>query len=260
MFRVLDDRPGSRAAVTIARPGPLLVCAHVRATADAADLTGLRVLLTADLLFRAAEVGGLQVLVTRAFTGEIAGEADVERAAAALGVNPPVLPAADLPGAWPGGMAVVHVADDSAPGEDDRGEILLRAAAARLAMDASPGDADADAGALGGQDPLAVRLALMSLPRHQPAELTAGLLADATRTLGEWRHRVARWAESPSGAIPRPAAATIREAFGNLDTIAVVALLSGLAADETVPPGPRFETFLYADRVLGLNLPRDIGR
>jgi hypothetical protein len=40
----------------------------------------------------------------------------------------------------------------------------------------------------------------------------------------------------------------------------VVALLSGLAADETVPPGPRFETFVYADRVLGLNLPGDIGR
>jgi hypothetical protein len=258
MFRVQDDRPGSRAAVSIGRPGPLLVCAHVPATADAADLTGLRVLLTADLLFRAAEVGGLQVLVTRAFTGELAGKADVERAAAALGVHPPALPAADLAGEWPGGMAVVHVADDSAPGDDDRGEILLRAAAARLALDASPGDADA--GALGGQDPLAVRLALMSLPRHQPAELTAGMLADATQTLGEWRRRVARWAESPSGAIPRPAAATIREAFGNLDTIAVVALLSGLAAEETVPPGPRFETFLYADRVLGLNLPRDIGR
>jgi hypothetical protein len=258
MFRVLDDRPGSRAAVSIARPGPLLVCAHVRATADAANLTGLRVLLTADLLFRAAEVSGLQVLVTRAFTGESAGKADVERAATALGVHPPVLPDADLAGEWPGGMAVVHVADDSAPGEDDRGEILLRAAAARLALDARPGDAAA--GALGGQDPLAVRLALMSLPRRQPAELTAGMLADATRTLGDWRHRVARWAESPSGAIPGPAAATIREAFGNLDTIAVVALLSGLAADETVPPGPRFETFLYADRVLGLNLPRDIGR
>jgi hypothetical protein len=258
MFRVLDDRPGSFAAVSIARPGPLLVCARVRATADAADLTGLRVLLTADVLLRAAEVGGLQVLVTREFTGESAGKADVERAAAALGVHPPVLPAADLAGEWPGGMAVVHVADDSAPGEDDRGGILLRAAAARLALDASPGDAGA--GAIGGQDPLAVRLALMSLPRHQPAELTAGMLADATQTLGEWRHRVARWAESPSGAIPRPAAAMIREAFGNLDTIAVVALLSGLAADETVPPGPRFETFVYADRVLGLNLPGDIGR
>jgi hypothetical protein len=255
MFRVLDDRPGSRAEVSVARPGPLLVRAHVRATADAADLTGLRVLLTADLLLRAAEVGGLQVLVTREFTGESAGKDDVERAAAALGVHPPALPAADLAGAWPAGTAVVHVAGDSAPGEVDRGGILLRAAAARLAQDARPGDATA-----GEQDPLAVRLALLSVPRHQPAELTAGMLTDATRTLGEWRRRVARWAESPSGAIPGPAAATIREAFGNLDTIAVVAVLTGLAADETVPPGPRFETFLYADRVLGLNLPGDIGR
>jgi hypothetical protein len=258
MFRVLDDRPGSRAAVSIGRPGPLLVCAHVRAPADAADLTGLRVLLTADLLLRAAEVGGLQVLVTREFAGEYAGKADVERAATALGIHPSTLPAADFAGAWPDGTAVVHVAGDSAPGEDGLGEILLRAAAARLALDARRGDADADA--LGGQDPLAVRLALMSLPRHQPAELTAGMLADATQTLGEWRRRVARWAQSPSGAIPRPAAATMREAFGNLDTIAVVALLKDLAADETVPPGPRFETFVYADRVLGLNLPSDIGR
>lgn len=255
MFRVLDDRPGSRAEVSVARPGPLLVRAHVRATADAADLTALRVLLIADVLFRAAEVGGLQVLVTWAFTGESAGKADVESAAAALSVHPP---AADLAVARPEGMAVVHVADDSGTGEDDRGGILIRAAAARLAKDTRPGGAAA--GAAGGQDPLAIRLALMSLPRRQPAELTAGMLADATRTLGEWRRRVARWAESPSGAIPKPAADTIREAFGNLDTVAVVALLNGLAADETLPPGPRFETFLYADRVLGLNLPRDIGR
>jgi hypothetical protein len=37
-------------------------------------------------------------------------------------------------------------------------------------------------------------------------------------------------------------------------------IADGLAADETVPPGPRFETFVYADRGLGLDLPRDIGR
>jgi len=47
---------------------------------------------------------------------------------------------------------------------------------------------------------------------------------------------------------------------GNLDIGTVLALLNGLAVDETAPPGPRFETFVYADRVLGLDLPRDIGR
>lgn len=141
---------------------------------------------------------------------------------------------------------------------DDRGGILVRAAAARLAPDTGAGDAAADV--LGGHDPLAVRLALMSLPRHQPAELTAGKLADAAETLGEWRHRVAKWAESPSGAIPAPIAAAFRTAFQSQDIAAVLALLSGLATDETVPPGPRFEAFIYADRVLGLDLPRDIGR
>jgi hypothetical protein len=152
----------------------------------------------------------------------------------------------------------VHVADDRAAGRDDRSGILIHAAAARLAQDIRPGDATG--GAPGGHDPLAVRLALMSLPRHQPAKLTAGQLAESAQTLGEWRRRVARWAESPSGAIPAPIAASVRTAFGNLDIAAVLALLRGLATDETVPPGPRFEAFVYADRVLGLDLPRDIGR
>jgi len=255
---VLDDRPGSHAAVSVARPGPLRVYAHVRTSADAADLTGLRVLLTADLLVRAAELGGLQVLAMWAFTGEPAWEGAVERAAADLGIHPPALPAAELAKAWPGGPADVHVAEDDAVGRDDRGGVLVRAAAARLLPDAHSGGAAAST--LGWHDPLAVRLALMSSPRHQPTELTADELAGAAQTLGEWRRCVARWAESPSGAIPEPVAATIRAAFGNLDISAVLALLSDLATDESVRPGPRFETFVYADRVLGLDLPRDIGR
>ena len=258
MFRVLDDRPGSHAAVSVTRPGPLRVHAHVRAGADAADLSGLRVLLTADLLFRVAELSGLQVLVTWEFTGDLAEKGVVERAAAALGAHPPVLPDAGPAQAWPGGPADVHVADDGAAGTDNRGGVLIRAAAARLARDTRPGGAAA--GLPGGHDPLAVRLALMAVPRHQPAELTAANLAEAAHTLGEWRHRVARWAESPSGAIPEPAAAALRAAFASLDTAAVLALLSGLADDETMAPGPRFETFVYADRVLGLDLPRGIGR
>ena len=258
MFRVLDDRPGSQAEVSLARPGPLRVHAHVPASADAADLTGLRVLLTADSLVRAAELGGLQVFSTRAFAGEPAGETAVERAAAALGVHPAALTAADPAGKWPGGPADVHVTEGGAAGQDDHRGICIQVASARLARDARHGNPSA--GLLSGHDPLAVRLALTSLPRHQPAELTASQLAGAAQTLGDWRYRVARWAESPSGAIPGPIAAAIRAAFGKLDFAAALALLSSLAADETVAPGRRFETFVYADRVLGLDLPRDIGR
>jgi hypothetical protein len=258
MFRVLDDRPGSHAVLSLARPGPLRVCAHVRATADAADLTGLRVLLMADLLARAAELRGLQVLTTRVFTGEPARQAAVERAADVAGVHPPVLTAAASSLAWPGGPAHVHVADDHAADKDDRSGILIRAATARLAQDACLDDAGT--GMLGGHDPLAVRFALMSRPRQQPTELTAAGLADATQTLGEWRHQVAVWAESPSRRIPEPIATTVRVAFDTLDTVAALSLLGALAADETVPPGARFEAFVYTDRVLGLDLPRDIGR
>ena len=107
---------------------------------------------------------------------------------------------------------------------------------------------------------VAVRLALMTVPRHQTAELTAATLADAARTLSEWRRQVARWAESPSRRIPEPVQAAFLTAFDRLDAGAVLSSLSGLAADETVPPGARFEAFVYADRVLGLDLPRDIGR
>jgi hypothetical protein len=39
-----------------------------------------------------------------------------------------------------------------------------------------------------------------------------------------------------------------------------VALLHGLAHDDSVPAGAKFETFVYADRVLGLDLPSEIGR
>jgi hypothetical protein len=42
--------------------------------------------------------------------------------------------------------------------------------------------------------------------------------------------------------------------------VSALALLRSLASDEDVPAGARFETFVYADRVLGLDLPRDIGR
>ncbi len=241
--------------VSVAGAGPLRVYVHVPARADAADLTALRVLLNADLLVRAAELSGVQVLTTRAFTGDPEGKPALERAAAALGIHPSVLPDADLAEAWPGGPAAVHVTDDEAAG-DDRSGILLRAAAARLA---APGRLDAAEAMLGGQDPLAIRLALISVPRHQPAELTAGKLTEAAQKLGDWRLRVARWAESPSGAIPEPVAAALRTAFGDLDIPAVLALLNGLAADEAVLPGPRFETFVYADRVLGLDLPQDIG-
>ena len=104
--------------------------------------------------------------------GVAAGKADVERAAAALGVHPP---AVDLAVARPNGVAVVHVADDSGTGEDDRAGILIRAAAARLAKDTRPGGAVAGGAAVaGGPAPGGYRYGTPGSPAFSQPALNAG--------------------------------------------------------------------------------------
>ena len=60
MLRLLVARTGSLAAVNPARPGLLRMCAHMPGPAGDPGITGLRVLLAADLLFRTAELENLQ--------------------------------------------------------------------------------------------------------------------------------------------------------------------------------------------------------
>jgi cysteinyl-tRNA synthetase len=61
--------------------------------------------------------------------------------------------------------------------------------------------------------------------------------------------------------MPSQYAATITEAFeDDLDTPAALRALRQLERDEAIEPGRKFETFVHADRMLGLDLARDIGR
>ena len=136
----------------------------------------------------------------------------------------------------------------------------MRVGAAHMRGTGDHGEMAVDLLAGSVQDPLAVRFALMSFPAHQPADLTSGVLASAHQAVGDWRRRVAQWAEQPSRPIPAHLAETARAAFDDLDTAAAIALLRGLADDDSVPDGAKFETFLYVDRVLGLDLPGDIGK
>jgi cysteinyl-tRNA synthetase len=51
------------------------------------------------------------------------------------------------------------------------------------------------------------------------------------------------------------------EAFDDdLDTPAALRVLRALEKDDDIPPGSKFETFAHADRWLGLDVARDIGR
>jgi cysteinyl-tRNA synthetase len=53
----------------------------------------------------------------------------------------------------------------------------------------------------------------------------------------------------------------IRDAFDNdLDTVAALDLLRSMESRQDVPVGAKFETFLFVDHGLGLELPREIGR
>jgi hypothetical protein len=124
-----------------------------------------------------------------------------------------------------------------------------------------PGDAAAaDAAAQALELREVARLKLMRHPYHDPAG-NGGDPGDEAGTLTRWRALVAYWARSPSGAMSRPHADAITGAFANdLDTPEALRALSDLADDAAVPDGVKFETFAAADRLLGLDLARDLGR
>jgi cysteinyl-tRNA synthetase len=111
-----------------------------------------------------------------------------------------------------------------------------------------------------GIDPLAVRLAFLSARYRTQLDLTWAALEAADRQLAAWRGAVAEWAESPSEALPAGVTA-ITDAFADdLDTPRALQALRALERDPAVSAGARFEAFAHADRLLGLDLVRDVGR
>jgi len=262
VLRLLDARTGSYTEVRPARAGLLRVRADIPGAAAGPEITWLRVLLVADLLARAAELRNLQAFTVLVADGELAGQLPAwERAASALGIRPPAGHAGSGGGsALPDGPADVHLAGYGIWPDDDRSGLAVRVGAAHMPAAGDHGELGTDLLTGSAQDPLAVRFALMSFPAQEPADLTSRVLASAHQAVGDWRRRVARWAEQPSRPIPAQLAEVARAAFDDLDTVAAIALLRGLAGDESVLDGAKFETFLYVDRVLGLDLPSDIGK
>jgi cysteinyl-tRNA synthetase len=112
-----------------------------------------------------------------------------------------------------------------------------------------------------GFDPLALRLAFLGMRYRQQANLTWDSIAAADSTLARWRAAVAQWAESPSKPMCADYSTGVLEAFDDdLDTPRALQLLRKLEKQPDLPPGSKFETFAWADRLLGLDLVRDVGR
>lgn len=261
MLRIWDDRAGSYTELGTRPSIPLRICVHGPSAGVGYSLTDLRVLLVADVLSRVAELRGLQVIAVLS-ADSLPADA-FEQTASALGIHPPAAYADPAEAeAWLGGPAGVHVATTGArPGDHGHGP-LIDVGPVEVAHRETGGHA-ADPGASGGQgrDGLALRLVLLSRSHRQPVELTQAALADAGEALSRWRHKVAEWAHEPSRPIPAETARRIGLAFGDgLNTVAALAVLDSLESDHGVPAGAKFETFAFADRVLGLELVRDIGR
>jgi cysteinyl-tRNA synthetase len=112
-----------------------------------------------------------------------------------------------------------------------------------------------------GYDPLALRLAFLSSRYRQQANLSWDAIAGAARTLDRWRAAVAAWAEVPSAPIAQAYADEVLEAFeDDLDTPRALQVLRRLEKDTAVSDGAKFETFAWADALLGLDLVRQVGQ
>lgn len=224
MLRIIDARSGEP---TEAGRGLVRVHAHP----VGADTSALRVLLVADVLARALELGGTPVVTVAAAPPDLRARAD------ALGIRP---------------------AEPDAPGLGQALHVLgtHRTAPAGVRVEVAPATTVADTSA----PPSTVRLALLACPRRQTADLGAAALTDARDTLVRWRRAVAAWANRPSRPVPEQVRQELRAAWeDDLDVPAVLEVLRCVESADDVPDGARFETYAYADRLLGLDLTRDIG-
>jgi cysteinyl-tRNA synthetase len=112
-----------------------------------------------------------------------------------------------------------------------------------------------------GFDPLALRLAFMSNRYRQQLNLTWESIAAADTTIRRWRERVAGWAAQPSAALSAEHLNGMKAAFADdLDTPRAITILRELEKDPGISDGAKLETFLAADRLLGLDLARNIGK
>jgi hypothetical protein len=234
-------RPGHRGELRVLAVAPAL------GDPDDPDVGLLRAWLLPDQLRRTAERGHLVPTVCEVTAPGEAGTGPLAAGVrAALNIHPPARIA-------PAGEPVARSAEFAGGGPPafDVGtgqagwlaglDIVRYHAVPAGTVTAGPGGPQRwSEVAARGIDPLAVRLAFLGRRYRDEVELTWDGLAAADQALTAWR---------------------IAVAFeDDLDTAAALAGLRALADDGEVSPGARFETFAAADRLLGLDLARDIGR
>ncbi|MEV5874865.1 hypothetical protein AB0L75_11650 [Streptomyces sp. NPDC052101] len=277
MLRILDARTGEPVPAAPARRG----LTRIEARAFGLDPTALRVLLTADLLVRALELGGTPVWTILTAPHR---HAELRAAATSLSIRP-FEDGRDLASGL-GEAQAIHVTSETAdvPGGGPVVGVAPVEWTGRPAGDRGAGSSSDGAGWSGGDteaglpdqarpsagnpalsvllaDPAALRLALLSVPRGEPVRLSPVTLEEAGQRLARWRRAVAGWARRPSRPVPDEVRARLRSAWeDDLDLPAVLDVLRAVERAPDLPDGARFETYVYADRLLALDLARDLGR
>ncbi|MGW1597316.1 hypothetical protein [Streptomyces sp. NPDC002343] len=253
MLRILDDRTGEPVPAAPARRALTRIEAH----ACGLDPTALRVLLTADLLVRALELGGTPVWTILTAPRH---QPELRTAGTRLAIRP-FEDSRDLASGL-GEAQAVHVVRRDRAETVGEGPVV---AVAGVEWTPGPGAAsgpDDGPGVLATllSDPAALRLALLAVPRGEPARLDPATLDEAARSLARWRRSVAGWARRPSRPVPGEVRERLRAAWeDDLDLPAVLDVLRDAASAPGIPDGARFETCVYADRLLALDLARDLG-
>ncbi|MDT9691070.1 hypothetical protein Q5762_22510 [Streptomyces sp. P9(2023)] len=270
MLRIADTRTGRFVEIPYAHRHLLRICVHLPVIDTGIGLAHLRAPLVADVLARTAELQGLQA-VTVLLTPDLPPEQAqaLERAMADLGIHPPSRVGVHRLNETPCATADVHIlaygtaAPDAVGGvRIDVGELGAAPPAGRvpdrghLLASGLPGDVYAPE----GTDPLAVRMLLLGHGHRTQVAVSDTGLAEARQLLRHWRQQVADWAQEPSRPIPADALRQAHAALADdLDVPAVLDLLGGVATRDDVPSGAKFETFAFLDRVLGLDLAREVG-
>jgi hypothetical protein len=261
MLRIADGRTGRLVEVPSAHRHFLRICVHLPVIDNGIGAVHLRVLLLGDVLARTAELYGLQTLTV--LTAPDLPQEQVhalDRVMAVLGIHPPATGRAHNPSETPSAAADVHVLAHGTDQQDSVGGVRIDVGQVGTAPPDAGGPGSPDAAAPEGTDPLAVRMLLLGHAYRTPVMVTDAALARARRTLRHWRQLVADWAQEPSRPIP---ADLLRQAHAaladNLGVPAVLDMLRSVERDAGVPAGAKFETFAHLDRVLGLDLAREVG-
>ncbi|MFZ3468747.1 hypothetical protein ACODT3_33425 [Streptomyces sp. 4.24] len=269
MLSIADTRTGRFVEIPSGHRHLLRICVHLPATGTRVGAVDLRALLVGDVLARTAELRGLQALTVLITPDLPHGQGQsLDRAMAVLGIHPPATTGAHEVTATLCAAADVHLLAYGAAAQDGVGGVRVDVGQ----VSPAPSDGDMPDGAAlltsglldefapAGTDLLAVRMLLLGHAHRTPVTVTGAGLTEARLTLRRWRQQVADWAQEPSRPIPADVLRQAQAALAdNLGVPVVLDMLRSVAGRADVPAGAKFETFAFLDRILGLDLAREVG-